>query len=218
MRNQGMKMRPITRMILVSFLFLSLWACGPTGEVVRVTTVAEADLKGIGEENLAQLAEIKAAKKMEKKDDAISQFIEGTPSYTVQQYLALNPDADNASAQNYRVGGYDVIDITVYEEADLSRKDVGISADGYISFPLLGRMKVDGLSTSDIEKLISVKLAQGQYLLDAHVSVTVSDYKSKQFMVLGAVAEPGTFPLQGKERLLDAISRAGGVSHEKVGK
>lgn len=205
-------------MILVSVLFLSLCACGPTGEVVRVTMVSQANLKGIGEENLAQLAEIKASKKIEKKDDAISQFIEGTPSYTIPQYLALNPDANNPSAQDYRLGGYDVINITVYEEADLSRENVRISADGYISFPLVGRLKVDGLSTSDIEKLISVKLAQGQYLLDAHVSVTVSDYKSKQFMVLGAVAAPGTFPLQAKEHLLDAISRAGGVNHEKVGK
>lgn len=211
-------MRPLPRMILASVLFLTLCACGTTGEVVRVTTVSEADLKGIGEENLAQLAEIKAAKMMEKKDDAISQFIEGTPSYSIQQYLALNPDANNPSAQDYRVGGYDVINITVYEEPDLSRENVRISADGFISFPLAGRLKVDDMSTSEIEKLISDKLAQGQYLLDAHVSVTVSDYKSKQFMVLGAVEAPGTFPLQAKERLLDAISRAGGVNYEKVGK
>ena len=210
-------MRDAIRLISILMLLMTAASCGTSGEVVKVTTISEGDLKGLGEKNLAQLKEIKEAQKKEKVD-AISQFIEDTPSYTIQQYLDMNPDANNPSAQDYKVGGYDVIDIIVYEEQDLSRKDVRVSADGFISFPLVGRVKVDGLNTSEIEKLISNKLAEGQYLLDAHVSVTVSDYKSKQFMVLGSVKEPGTYPLQANERVLDAISRAGGIDFEKVGK
>ena len=211
-------MRLTKHFFLILCIAAFVGGCGTSGEVVQVTTVSEGDLKGIGEENMAQLGEIIEARKKEKTPDAIDEVLEGTPHYTAEQYLKLNPDANNPSAQDYRVGGYDVIDINVYEEADLSRKDVRISADGYISFPLVGRLKVEGLTTSEIEKLISLKLAEGQYLLDAHASVTVMDYKSKQFIVLGAVKEPGTYPLKAKERVLDAISRAGGIVFENVGK
>ena len=169
--------------ILLPLFFLS--ACVSGGEVVQVKTVAEGNLKGLGEEELAQLAEIKEAKKSKKEDNHLKSMIKETQNYNVNEYLALFPETNNPLQQNYRVGGYDVIDIKVYEEDDLSREGVGISADGNISFPFIGRLKVDGLTTSEIEKLISTKLAQGQYLLDAHVSVIVRGYKSKQFMVLG---------------------------------
>jgi len=206
------------RFVIVLCTAAFICGCGTSGEVVQVTTVSEGDLSGIGEENMAQLGEIIEAKKKEKTPHAIDRFLEETPQYSVDQYLKLSPDANNASAQDYRVGGYDVVDIIVYEEADLSRKDVRISADGFMSFPLVGRLQVAGLTTSEIEKLISEKLAEGQYLLDAHVSVNVMDYKSKQFIVLGAVKEPGTYPLKAKERILDAISRAGGIVLENAGK
>ncbi|MEW6672081.1 MAG: polysaccharide biosynthesis/export family protein [Thermodesulfobacteriota bacterium] len=211
-------MNPMKRIVVILCAVAFIWGCGAGGQVVQVTTVSEGDLQGIGEENMAQLGEIREAMKKEKKPGAIDEVLEGTPHYTVDQYLKLNPNANNPSAQDYRVGGYDVIDITIYEEADLSRKDVRISAEGYITFPLVGRLQVEGLATSEIEKLISLKLAEGQYLLDAHVSVTVTDYKSKQFMVLGAVKEPGTYPLKAKERVLDALSRAGGIVFDNVGK
>ena len=206
----------VLMIILLPLFFLS--ACVSGGEVVQVKTVAEGDLKGLGEEELAQLAEIKEAKKSKKEDNHLKSMIKGTQNYNVNEYLTLFPETNNPSQQNYRVGGYDVIDIKVYEEDDLSREGVGISADGNISFPFIGRLKVDGLTTSEIEKLISTKLAQGQYLLDAHVSVIVRGYKSKQFMVLGSVKEPGSYPLQARERILDAISRAKGIDFEQGGK
>lgn len=77
---------------------------------------------------------------------------------------------------------------------------------------------MDGLNTSDIERLISTRLAEGQFLIDAHVPVTVVDFKSRQFIVLGSVKEPGTYALQAKERLLEALSKAGGIDFEQGGK
>lgn len=216
--QKGVCMSLMKRFVGIVCALAFVYGCGTSGEVVQVTTVSEVDLKGLGEETMAQLGEIMEARKKDQTSEGIEQVLEKTPHYTLDQYLKLNPEANNPDAQDYRVGGYDVIDINIYEEADLSRKDVRISADGYISFPLVGRLKVDGLNTSEIEKLISEKLAQGQYLLDAHVSVTVMDYKSKQFMVLGAVKGPGSYPLKAKERVLDAISRAGGIVFENVGK
>jgi polysaccharide export outer membrane protein len=82
----------------------------------------------------------------------------------------------------------------------------------------VGRIKVEGLTTSKIEQLISNTLAQEQYLLDAHVSVMVTAYNSKHFMVLGAVKNPGSYSLKAQERVLDAISRSGGIDMEHAGK
>ena len=202
-------------------IFLGAWmlcSCATTGDVVRVTQVsAQKDYNGLGEKELARLEEIRKAREGKKPDNELKNVIQSTPNYSVMEYLSRYPDSRDASTLDYRVGGYDVLDIEVYEEEDLSRKNVPVSADGHISFPLIGRLYVENLTTSEIETRISDLLAQGQFVLDAHVSVTVIDYKSRQFMVLGSVKLPGTYPLKAKERVLDAVSRAGGVDFEQGG-
>jgi len=75
---------------------------------------------------------------------------------------------------------------------------------------------VAGLTTTEIEKLIAEKLANQQYLLNAHVDVMVTEYKSKHFFVLGEVGAPGSHPLQARERVMDALSKVGGVEEEKA--
>lgn len=211
-------MRLKARMIFISFLVVGFMACSTGGPVVHEIAVSDASLAGLGEAERARLGEIKKEQKQKTETSGLESVIEGTPIYSISEYLALHPEANRPEARDYRVGGYDVLDITVYEEEDLSREDIRVSAEGFISFPLIGRVKVDNKTTSEIEKNISNRLARGQYLLDAHVSVTVKDFKSKQFMVLGSVKEPGTYPLQAKERVLDAISRAGGIDFEQGGK
>jgi len=195
---------------------LVLFGCRTTGEVVQVTSGTK--LKGLDENALSQLEEIRQTKTANSDKLGLKQVLRKTPNYTVDEYLSIHPDMNNPGLQNYKVGGYDILDIAVYEEDDLSRKDVPVSADGFISFPLLGRVKVAGRTPSDIEELLSLKLSEGQYLLDAHIAVTVMDYRSKQFMVLGSVKEPGNYPLKARERVLDAISKAGGIDFEQGGK
>ena len=195
-----------------------LSGCVNTGEVVRVAEVTEYDLSGLSQEELERIAEIKEAQKSKVADSGLKKVIRSTQKYTVDSYLAQFPDADNPHAQDYKVGGYDILHITVYEEPDLTREGIRVTGDGYISFPLVGRVRVEGLTTSEIGELLSRKLAEGQYLLDAHVSVDIQEYKSKQYMVLGAVENPGTYSLEAQERILDAISKAGGVNFDEGAK
>jgi polysaccharide export outer membrane protein len=63
-----------------------------------------------------------------------------------------------------------------------------------------------------VERLISRLLAEKDYLLDAHVSVMVVKYEGRKFSALGAVSNPGLYPLQARERVLDGISKAGGLA------
>lgn len=196
------------RFLLLSVVVFFLVACGSGGDVVKVTEVGKYHLK---DENLAKFQEIRNKISQKDQDEDLRGVIKKTPTFTVAEYLLQNPELKGPAGGDYKVGGYDVLSITVYEEKDLSREAVRVSGDGYISFPLIGRLRVADLTTSEIERLISCRLAEGQYLFDAHVSVMVVKYESRKFSVLGAVKNPGNYPLQAHERVLDGISRAGGI-------
>jgi len=206
----------------ITLVFLLAGCSATGGDIVKVTNVASDNvpLSGLKDADRAMLAEIKknSAGKV-GPDTAIRGIITGkTRNLTVAEYMQLHPEAEGKASRDYIVGGNDVLSIKVYEENDLSREAVRVSADGYISFPLISRLKVDGLSTADIGELIAKKLADGQYLLNAHVSVVVTEYNSKWFLVLGAVSTPGSYPLSANERILNAISKAGGVRETGAGK
>ena len=206
-----MKNSTPSHLIMIITMALFLGACSVGGEVVKVTTVKEGSYAGIKKEDMRRIEEIKRARGDKSIDNSLRSIIEETKHFSVSEYLSEHPEARGLTGVDYKVGGYDVLSIIVYEEKDLSREAVRVSADGFISFPLIGRIKVENLTTSEIERLIARKLAEEQYLLDAHISVMVTEYNSKRFLVLGAVKSPGSYSLQAQERVLDAISRAGGI-------
>jgi len=149
---------------------------------------------------------------------AVENISSGTLQLTVEEYLGRFHDPANRGEADYTVGGNDVLTIFVYDEPDLSRSGMRVARDGTISFPLLGRLQVGGLVVSQVEELISRRLAEKQLLLDAQVTVMVQDYGSKRYQVLGEIRKPGSYPLKANERLLDVISEAGGVDPETAGK
>ena len=206
-----MKISNPSHLIMLIVMAFFFGACSVGGEIVKITTVQKGSYDGLKKEDIAHLDEIKRARVDKEIDNNLKTVIAETEHFSVAQYLVKYPEARGSAGDDYKVGGYDVLSIVVYEEKDLSRGAVRVSADGFISFPLIGRVKVESLTTSEIEKLISHKLAEEQYLLDPHVSVMVTEYNSKRFLVLGAVKNPGSYALQAQECVLDAISRAGGI-------
>ena len=210
-------------LIFALALVFFLAGCSATGgDIVKITIVdaEKTTLSGLKDEDRAMLEEIKKTSgKKDGADSDISKVISSkTRNLSVAEYLQLHPEADGKGSRDYIVGGNDVLNIKVYEEPDLSREAVCVSADGYISFPLISRLKVDGLSTAAIGELITRKLAEGQYLYNAHVSITVTANNSKWVLVLGAVNSPGSYPLTAHERILNAISKAGGIKETGAGK
>ncbi len=202
----------------VGILVLIMTGCG-SKNIVSERVVGIEELSDLGEGEKAKIAEIRnQIKQQETENKGLEEIINKTVNYTAEEFLAKYPMANDPTIHDYRVGGYDVLDILVYEEPDLSRQGVRVSANGYISFPLIGKLKIGGLSVSQIERLISLKLMQGNFLLDAHVSVTVTGFNSKKFTILGSVNGAGSYPLKGKERVLDAISNSGGLDFETGGK
>jgi polysaccharide biosynthesis/export protein len=127
-------------------------------------------------------------------------------------FLAFFAAVHISFAQDYIVGGEDVLKIAVYDNPDLTTV-VRVSGDGFIIFPLLGSIKVAGLSTQQIAQKIVGLLADG-YVVDPHVSVFVDDYQSKKTTILGQVEKPGIYVLSGDMTFLELLSKAGGLTKD----
>lgn len=113
------------------------------------------------------------------------------------------------AAEDYRLGPEDEIEIRVWSHDDLTRK-VRVGLNGTISFPFVGEVRAQGLSLQELQKELERRLGP-RYLIDPHVSITVAEYKSQKFFVVGNVAKPGTYPLTKPIRVVEAISLAGGL-------
>ena len=119
--------------------------------------------------------------------------------------------AHAAPQADYVLGPGDIIRITVYQSTDLTL-DARVSETGTISFPLLGTVKLGGLSIGDAEKKIASGLREGNFLKQPQVSIFVSQVKGNQVSVLGMVNRPGRYPLElTNTRLSEALAQAGGV-------
>lgn len=112
-----------------------------------------------------------------------------------------------AGMSNYRLGSGDKISITVFDEKELSLEKIRLSDAGTISYPMLGEIKILGLTVSQLEKLIANEL-RGKYLVDPKVTVTIDEYR--QFFVNGMVKSPGGFSYQPGLTIRQAVSLAGG--------
>lgn len=117
-----------------------------------------------------------------------------------------------SSTNDYKIGPTDVLKITVFGEPSLDRS-VRVAADGTISYPLIGKVEVAGLTPSELEDKLE-KLLGESYLINPQVSVEVLEYNSQKVYVLGAVKEPGYYDLKGPTTILEVISRAGGIINE----
>ena len=129
----------------------------------------------------------------------------------VDGYKMDVPDVP-ALHEEYKVGAYDLLDISVYQEPDLG-KVVRVSQDGFISFPLVGKVNVSGLDIIAAEEKIAA-LLERDYLINPSVKILVKEYSSKKVFVLGEVKNPGSLsiPQDKKLTVIEAIAMAGGFS------
>lgn len=116
------------------------------------------------------------------------------------------------STGNYKIGARDMISVTVFRQADLSSQ-YRVSADGTISMPLIGAVKLAGKSGAAAAAEIRRKLLDG-YLVNPQVTVRILDYAKSRFTVLGQVDSPGALTTTGDESLtlLQAVGLAGGFT------
>jgi polysaccharide biosynthesis/export protein VpsN len=108
---------------------------------------------------------------------------------------------------SYKLGSGDMISIRVLGEDDLKREKIRLSDAGTVSFPVLGEIRVRGMTVGALEDFITKGL-KGRYLLDPKVTVSIEEYRN--FFVNGLVEKPGGYQFVPGLTVRKAVSIAGG--------
>lgn len=119
---------------------------------------------------------------------------------------------DEPDATAFRLGPDDRIQVTIGGRPELSGQLV-VNSAGAISAPLVGEVRVAGLTTRALASRLAELLAR-DYLVDPQVDVQVVEYRSQWVLVTGGVRTPGRVSLRGGTTLKDVLSDAGGLSSE----
>src|SRR6266849_7572387 len=131
--------------------------------------------------------------------------------------LCSPASAQTPELSSYKLGSGDMISVRVLGEDDLKRERVRLSDAGTLSFPVLGEIKVKGMTVGGLEEYITKGL-KGRYLLNPKVTVAIEEYRN--FYVNGMVEKPGGYPFSPGLTVRKAISLAGGfrerASREKL--
>jgi polysaccharide export outer membrane protein len=126
------------------------------------------------------------------------------PSDAAPQIPGVATRSDDA----YRIHGGDELNVIVYGEKDLTQI-VTVLPSGTISYPLIGEIKVGGLTPTQAAGALATSLKH--YLRQPQVSVVVTKEGPLEVLVLGNVTKPGKYELPSRSRLTDAIASAGGL-------
>lgn len=108
----------------------------------------------------------------------------------------------------YRVGVDDELMISVWHEAEFTQAVV-VRPDGMITLPLLNDIKVVGLSTEEMQVLLTEKLKP--IVNDPQVTIIVKTIKSLKVFLVGSVTKPGTYALSSGLTVLELIAQGGGL-------
>jgi polysaccharide biosynthesis/export protein len=142
---------------------------------------------------------------------AIGLLAAGLPAPAQAQ--ATVPAAASSDAQrDYVLGAGDVVRISVFQNPDLSL-EARVSEGGSISYPLLGSVRLGGLSVQQAEKAIGDGLRNGQFVRQPQVGILVIQVRSNQASVLGMVNRPGRYPIEVTGmRMSELVALAGGIA------
>jgi protein involved in polysaccharide export with SLBB domain len=107
----------------------------------------------------------------------------------------------------YRLASGDVISISVVGEDDLKREKVRLNDAGTIQFPVVGEIRIKGMTIGEVEQWITSSL-KGRYLVNPKVVVNIDEYRP--FFINGEVLKPGGYPYVPGLTVLKAVTLAGG--------
>lgn len=136
----------------------------------------------------------------------------GTPTSRAQAAVAAQAQAPVQAQRDYVLGPGDVVRVNVFQNPELTL-EARVSETGSISYPLLGQVRLGGMSVVSAEKAIADGLRQGNFVKQPQVSVMVMQVRGHQASVLGMVNKPGRYPIEVTGlRLSELVALAGGVA------
>jgi len=137
---------------------------------------------------------------------------------TIPGTLPIKIETPVPANEEYLLGPDDVLFVSVWKYPDLgtnlevsNRGGTPIEANGNLFFPIVGNIKVGGLSIPMARKKITE--AYSKYVKDPQVTVTIQKYGSKRYYVIGEVGKPGVYQMEKNTKLLEAMTIAGGITY-----
>jgi polysaccharide biosynthesis/export protein len=127
------------------------------------------------------------------------------------------PIQGTGQGDDYRVGPGDILKVMVYGHDDLTQV-VTVQTDGTFTFPLIGRVVASGVTLRDLQRSLVTALGKS-YVRNPQVTVVVQEYHSQSVFVVGEVARPGTYALEGETTVVEILAKAGptaSAGHEVV--
>jgi polysaccharide biosynthesis/export protein len=141
----------------------------------------------------------------------LNAFILAALTLLISSNYCVAQSIPSSDISDVEIGSGDLLTIGVNGAPEYQR-DVRVDARGKVSLPMIGQIKIEGLSPSEAEGAIAQKLQEGGFFNHPQVSVFVKEYAAEGVSILGEVQKPGIYPLLGHRTLLDAISAAGGIT------
>ncbi len=115
--------------------------------------------------------------------------------------------------REYKIGPWDVLEVSVYGEENYTGIRVQVTEYGRIKLPLIEEeVDVMGLTLAELEKKLDQLFVEKQLFQNPSVTVLVAERRSQRVSMLGAVANPGRYELLGRQKLLHVVAEAGGFT------
>lgn len=130
-------------------------------------------------------------------------------------YLLVCCEPLQAQGAAYRIGPRDVLTLTIYAGGEKQQvTHLTVSSQGMINVPFIGSVRAEGLTISQLEKLVAKPLA-ADFFVDPEINIVIKEYHSLQYYISGAVGSPGLYEMKSKATLMELIAKAGGVSSNR---
>jgi polysaccharide export outer membrane protein len=134
----------------------------------------------------------------------------GTTQPKTIQEPAKAAEESGQLSDDYKIGPGDILEISVYGEESLNRKDLVVRPDGRVSFPLVGDVLVGDLTTKKAKEAVEQSLHE--YIPEAVAAVSIVQLGSLQYYVVGKVNKPGMYNVSKPLTVLQALAMAGGLT------
>ena len=192
--------------VMVLFSFLMMQACYSSTAV-----------KGTPVKDLPEVRDKKITKAMstQKDKEAVAGMTQVKENKVFKEISGI---------PEYIIGPLDILEITSRTGEKSSIETVTVNSRGRISYSFIDNQDVAGLTTSEVDNLITNRLSS--YIKNPRIDVIVKECKSKSAFLLGefsflragagtqARTESGRMYLKGKTTLLDLIAQAGGYTED----
>ena len=142
----------------------------------------------------------------------LASCILGCTAHTPVPNISTAPAAERRALTpaEFQFGPGDVVDIKVWRHPDLDMQ-ITIAPDGSITYPLVGRVVVAGMTFPELQETLTAAI--GTFYESPQVSVNIARLSSQKVFVLGdGVAQPQVLQLEGEMSILEALTKAGGLS------